>query len=136
MKNNLSREQKIFIKIAKAYSKTRPDLSFQFTFDALVQPLIGSNTARKIEVSFVDSDRLFKRIFSEGNVGLGEGYSEGLIHVKDEDYKEFLFICIYATSPKILFKLSPFDIIAVIRARMAGYFTKPRQGASIDNHYS
>ncbi len=69
-------------------------------------------------------------------MGLGEGYSGGLIEVKDEDYKEFLCICVYATSPRILRQLSIFDMLVVVRARAGGYFTKPRQNATMDNHYS
>lgn len=69
-------------------------------------------------------------------MGLGEGYSEGLIEVQDTDYKEFLCICVYAISPRILRHLSIFDMIAAVRARAGGYFSKPRQNATIDNHYS
>jgi cyclopropane-fatty-acyl-phospholipid synthase len=132
----LTREQKIFLKVTRAYVREeRPDLSFQFSFDGVSQPLIGSGS-RRVEVLFHNAERLFQRIFLEGNMGLGEGYSEGQIEVHDEDYKEFLCICVYATSPRILRHLSVFDMIAVVRARAGGYFTKPRQNATIDNHYS
>lgn len=132
----LTREQKIFLKVTRAYvGEERPDMSFRFSFDGVPQPIIGSGS-RIVDVSFHNAERLFQRIFLEGNMGLGEGYSEGLIEVKDEDYKEFLCICVYATSPRILRQLSIFDMIAVARARAGGYFTKPRQNATIDNHYS
>ena len=132
----LTREQKIFLKVTRAYvGEERPDMSFRFSFDGDPQPVIGSSS-RIVDVSFHNAERLFQRIFLEGNMGLGEGYSEGLIEVKDEDYKEFLCICVYATSPRILRQLSIFDMMAVVRARAGGYFTKPRQNATIDNHYS
>jgi cyclopropane-fatty-acyl-phospholipid synthase len=132
----LTREQKIFLKVARAYvGEERPDMSFRFAFDGVPQPVIGSGS-RIVEVSFHNAERLFQRIFLEGNMGLGEGYSEGLIEVNDEDYKEFLCICVYATSPRILRHLSIFDMMAVVRARGGGYFTKPREHATIDNHYS
>ena len=132
----LTREQKIFLKVTRAYVREeRPDMSFRFSFDGVFQPVIGSGS-RRVEVLFHNAERLFQRIFLEGNMGLGEGYSEGLIEVKDEDYKEFLCICVYATSPRILRHLSIFDMMAVVRARWAGYFIKPRQNATMDNHYS
>jgi len=132
----LTREQNIFLKVTRAYvGEERPDISFRFSFDGVPQPVIGSGP-RIVDVSFHNADRLFQRIFLEGSMGLGEGYSEGLIEVNDEDYKEFLCICVYATSLSILRHLSIFDMIAVVRARAGGYFTKPRQNATIDNHYS
>ncbi|TKB91884.1 MAG: class I SAM-dependent methyltransferase [Nitrospira sp.] len=132
----LTREQAIFLRVTRAYVKEeRPDMSFRFAFDGVPQPVIGSGS-RRVEVLFHNAARLFQRIFLEGNMGLGEGYSEGQIEVKDEDYKEFLCICVYATSLRILRHLSIFDMIAAVRARAGGYFTKPRQHATIDNHYS
>ena len=132
----LTREQNIFVKVTRAYvGEERPDMSFRFSFDGVPHPMIGSGP-RIVDVSFHNAERLFQRIFLEGNMGLGEGYSEGLIEVKDEDYKEFLCICVYATSPRVLRQLSIFDMMAVLRARAGGYFTKPRQNATIDNHYS
>ena len=132
----LTREQAIFLRVTRAYVKEeRPDMSFRFAFDDVPQPVIG-NGPRMVAVSFHNAARLFQRIFLEGNMGLGEGYAEGQIEVKDEDYKEFLCICVYATSLRILRHLSIFDMIAAVRARAGGYFTKPRQHATIDNHYS
>ena len=132
----LTREQKIFLKVARAYvEEERPNMSFRFAFDGVPQPVVGSGS-RIVDVSFHNAARLFQRIFLEGSMGLGEGYSEGLIEVNDEDYKEFLCICVYATSLRILRHLSLFDMIAAVRARAGGYWTKPRQHATIDNHYS
>ncbi|TKB54151.1 MAG: hypothetical protein E8D50_05000 [Nitrospira sp.] len=132
----LTREQQIFLKVTGAYvAEERPDISFQFVFDGVHQPAIGIGS-RVVDVSFHNAERLFQRIFLEGSMGLGEGYSEGLIEVKDEDYKEFLCICVYATSLRILRHLSIFDMMAVVRARAGGYFSKPRENATIDNHYS
>jgi cyclopropane-fatty-acyl-phospholipid synthase len=132
----LTREQTIFLKVTRAYVKEeRPDMSFRFSFDGVPQPMIGSGS-RIVDVSFHNAERLFQRIFLEGSMGLGEGYSEGLIEVNDEDYKEFLCICVYATSPRILRHLSIFNMIAAVRARAGGYFSEPRQNATIDNHYS
>jgi len=132
----LTREQKIFLKVTRAYvEEERPDMSFRFAFDGVPQPVVG-NGSRIVGVSFHNAARLFQRIFLEGNMGLGEGYSEKLIEVNDEDYKEFLCICVYATSLRILRHLSIFDMMAVVRARGGGYFTRPRENATIDNHYS
>jgi len=132
----LTQEQQIFLKVARAYvGEERPNMSFRFSFDGVPQPAVG-NGSRIVDVSFHNAERLFQRIFLEGSMGLGEGYSEGLIEVKDEDYKEFLCICVYASSPRILRQLSIFDMIAAVRARAGGYFTKPRENATIDNHYS
>lgn len=132
----LTREHTIFIKVTRAYvEEERPEMSFRFSFDGVPQPVIG-NGLRIVDVSFHNAERLFQRIFLEGNMGLGEAYSEGLIEIEDEDYKEFLCICVYATSLRILRHLSIFDMMAVVRAKGGGYFTKPRQHATIDNHYS
>ena len=121
----LTREQKIFLKVTRAYVREeRPDLSFQFSFDGVSQPVIG-NGPRMVDVSFHNAARLFQRIFLESNMGLGEGYSEGKIEVKDEDYKELLCICVYATSLRILRHLSIFDMIAAVRARAGGYLRNP-----------
>jgi cyclopropane-fatty-acyl-phospholipid synthase len=132
----LTREQKTFLKVAHAYvEEERQDMSFRFSFDGEPQPVIGGGS-RIVDVKFHNAERLFQRIFLEGSMGLGEGYSEGLIEVQDTDYKEFLCICVYAISPRILRHLSIFDMIAAVRARAGGYFSKPRQNATIDNHYS
>jgi len=132
----LTREQTIFITVTRAYvGEERPDLSFRFTFDGVPQPAIGSGS-RMVDLSFHNAARLFQRIFLEGSMGLGEGYSEGQIEVNDEDYKEFLCICVYATSLRIFRHLSIVDMIAAVRARAGGYFSKPREHATIDNHYS
>ncbi len=132
----LTREQGIFLKVTRAYVREeRSDMSFRYSFDGVSHPVIG-NGPRMVDVSFHNAERLFQRIFFEGNMGLGEGYSEGLIEINDEDYKEFLCIWVYATFSRILRHLSIFDMIAVARARAGGYFTKPRQDAAMDNHYS
>jgi cyclopropane-fatty-acyl-phospholipid synthase len=132
---NLTREQKIFIKITQAYVAAYPQIGFQFYFDEVEQPVIG-NGSKVVKTRFVKADYLFKRIFREGNMGLGEGYSEGLIQTKDEDYKELLLVFVSATSLTILRQLSLLDIVAIVRARAAGYFGKVAQNTDINSHYS
>jgi cyclopropane-fatty-acyl-phospholipid synthase len=133
--NRLTREQKTFIGVTRAYTMEHPHVSFQFSFDGAEQSIIGDGS-KIIKVSFLKADHLFKRIFHEGNMGLGEGYSEGLIQVRDEDYKELLLVFVYATSPRIFRKFPLLDIIAISKGRIAAYFRKARKGATIDNHYS
>ncbi len=67
----LTREQKIFLKVTRAYvEEERPDLGFRLAFDGVPQPMIGSGS-RIVDVSFHNAERLFQRIFLGRQYGIG-----------------------------------------------------------------
>jgi len=123
------------MRIVRAYAAEYPGTRFKFSFDDIEQPVVGTGD-RTINASFSKAGYLFKRIFREGNMGLGEGYAQGLIQVKDEDYKDLLLVFVYASSRKILRHLPLLDMLAIARARAAGYFSKNRTDVDINSHYS
>jgi cyclopropane-fatty-acyl-phospholipid synthase len=129
--------QEICIRLVKAYVSLYPKFSFQFYFDGEKQDLIG-NGENIIEVIITESEKVFKRIFTEGSMGLGEAYCDGLIEVRDDQYEDFLFIFVRAAyDKKIIFKLPLSDIFRIIRARYnREFFTKGTQHADINSHYS
>lgn len=133
----LSKYEEIFTKIVKGYVDNYPGHSFQFYFDDLKYPRIGKSK-KTITVRFTDAKDVFRRIFIQGSMGLGECYCEGLIDVADKDYKEFLFIFVRAMHDKRILKhVSIFDNLRVLKARGAGgFFTRKSQDKNINSHYS
>src|SRR3989344_3921624 len=114
MANQLSRYEKIFIRIVKIYVKHYPERAFELTFDELAYPKIGASE-QVIKVQFLDSQNIFKRIFTAGSLGLGEVYCEGKIKVADEDYKYFFMIFVKISSQiKLLCQLPIWDIFYIL----------------------
>ncbi|MFA6048165.1 MAG: class I SAM-dependent methyltransferase [Parcubacteria group bacterium] len=128
---------RIFLKVVRQYVKYYNDCSFKFYFDDVELRPIG-NSPKIVEVKIKNAESVFKRIFMEGSVGLGESYCEGLIQVDDKDYKEFFFIFVRSLyNKKLLFRLSPIDLFHVFNA----YFFYPsygrdNQSEAMNGHYS
>ena len=99
--------------------------------------MIGENK-KIVEVRIKDAEKVFKRIFSEGSLGLGESYCEGLINVSDEDYKEFLFIFVRTLyNKKLLLKLSLIDLLRIAKSKfIQRSFSHGNQKDDINGHYS
>lgn len=130
----LTKFEKIFIRIVKRYVKYYQNSSFKFYLDEIEYPVIGKSK-KIIKVKFTKSKQVFKRIFTEGSLGLGECYCEGLINVADKDYKDFLFIFVKTIYGKRL--LFNFDILRLLKAKFTGFFfTLNNQKGNINSHYS
>ena len=137
IENKLSKFEKIFIKMVKIYVRVNSEHSFKFIFGNLEYPQIG-NSKNIVNVKFTDSHNVFRRIFAEGSLGLGEAYCEGKIDVKDSDYKHFIMILTKTISDKkLLLKLSPLDIYYILKARLSNsFFKRKNQNENINSHYS
>jgi cyclopropane-fatty-acyl-phospholipid synthase len=133
----LSFYEKIFVHMTQIYVKEYPHVSFQYFFDGNKYPLIGK-TRKIVTVRFIDSKKVFERIFKEGSLGLGESYCEGKIEVRDEDYKELILLLVRVSSKAKFWKKLPFiDLINIIRARISGKVTtRKNQDENINSHYS
>ena len=133
----LSSYQKTFLDMVNNHIKFYPEYSFQLYFDNTKQPLIGKSK-KIITAKFTNSSKVLKRIFTEGSLGLGESYCQGLINVADKDYKEFLFIFVRAAmDKKMLLSLPLITKLKVLKARFSGsFFTKENQHQNINAHYS
>ena len=136
-RRKLSEYEKIFINMAKAYIKTYTNNAFKFYFDDISYPKIG-NSERVIHVKFHKSRHVFKRIFTEGSLGLGESYCNGLIEIDDRDYKYLLFIFVRAVSDKSFVKKLPLkDILRILKIKFSSKFFKcENQSENINSHYS
>ena len=86
----LSNYEEIFVNMAKNYASVYSEHSFRLYFDGHEYSLIGNSSNKTIAVEFINSRRVFERIFQEGSIGLGESYCDGNIQVVDRDYKYFL----------------------------------------------
>ncbi len=133
----LTKYEKVFTNITKKYVRLYPEHSFKFYFDDIEYPVIGKSK-NVVSVKFKKSPYLFRRIFREGSLGLGESYCEGLIDVADKDYKWLLYIFVRAANDgKLIWKLSWMDLFRVMKARTAGrFFARESQHANINAHYS
>lgn len=133
----LNKFEQIFVNITKNYVLGFPKHSFQYYFDEYQYPVIGKSK-KIITVRFKNSKELFTRMFREGSMGLGECYSEGLIEVADQDYKNFLLVIVQTVEDKkTLNKLSLLDKIEIVKAKSIGkLFTNKNQHQDINSHYS
>lgn len=127
----------IFLRLVRAYVLKYPEHSFKFNFDNEEQKVIG-RSGEVIEVKIKNTTKTLERIFTEGSLGLGESYCEGLIEVEDRLYKYFLFIFVRAAyDKKLMLSLGIVDIITILRARFnREFFSKGTQHADINSHYS
>lgn len=135
MENN--KFEAIFLRLVKAYTIKYPEHAFRFCFDDHETKIIGAAQS-VIDVKIINTKSTLKRIFTEGSLGLGESYCQGLIVVDDKMYKHFLFIFVRAAYDiKLLLSLNFFDIIAILRARFnRKFFSKGTQHDDINSHYS
>lgn len=137
MIKTLSKFERVFANIVKIYVKHYPENSFKFYFDDVDYPLIGKSK-NVVTARFKRSKHVFKRIFTEGSIGLGESYCEGLIQVDDKEYKDFLKIFIRIVhESKFVLSLSLRDILLVLKAKFKGsFFSFKDQRENINSHYS
>ncbi|MFT7616265.1 MAG: hypothetical protein ACI8Y7_001094, partial [Candidatus Woesearchaeota archaeon] len=70
MNKKYSRYERMFLKIVQSYVEVFPEHAFKIKFDNTAFPKIG--TGKQIVVSIKNSKHVFKRIFTEGSLGLGE----------------------------------------------------------------
>ena len=133
----LSRFERIFIRIARNYVGLYKDHAFRFYFDDARYPLIGGGP-EVVEVRFHHAEALFKAVFAEGSVGLGESYCKGWIEVDDRLYKHFLAMLIRTVyQPRLLLRLPAADIFYILRAKFnRQFFTKKDKSENINSHYS
>jgi cyclopropane-fatty-acyl-phospholipid synthase len=129
--------EKIFIRIVSAYVKKYTEHSFEICFDEKKCLHIGENS-NSIKVTITNSNEVLRRIFTEGSLGLGESYCEGLIQVDDKHYKYFLFIFVRISSDiKLLLSLPIGDIFAILKAKFnRKFFEKNNRSENINAHYS
>lgn len=127
----------IFIRIVAAYVKKYTEHSFEIFLDGGKTQLIGDSD-EIIKVKITSSNEVLKRIFTDGSLGLGESYCEGLIEVDDELYKYFLFIFVrIASDKKLLFSLPIGDVLAILRAKFnRKFFERNNRSENINSHYS
>jgi len=129
--------EKVFIRLAKNYIRKYPKHSFKFYFDDIECPILGKSK-KVIVVKFRNSRKFFKRVFTEGSIGLGECYCNGMIDVKDSDYRHLLMMFVRAGKDKRFFLSLPFlDKLKVLKAILAGkVFSRKSPKANINAHYS
>lgn len=132
-----SKFEKIFLRIVEKYITLYDKHAFSISFDNELPILIGTNK-NIIKVKIHDSQKTLKRIFTEGSLGIGETYCEGLIEVADAEYKYFLFIFVRAVYDKrILFSMPLADILIILRAKFnRKFFSKESKSKNINAHYS
>jgi cyclopropane-fatty-acyl-phospholipid synthase len=128
---------KIFLRIVRQYIAYYTEYGFKFYFDREEYPLIG-NGGKVIEVRITKTEHVFRRVFSEGSLGLGESYCEGLIDIDDKYYNQFLFIFIRTLFDKrILLKLLPIDFIRMAKNSMFQLsFSRGTPDEDMNCHYS
>lgn len=133
----LSDFENIFIKLVKKYVKVYPDHSFKFYFDNHEVETIGISK-NIIVAKYKNSEEVFKRIFSQGSLGLGEIYCEGLLEIKDEDYKYLLLLFVRLVfNLKLIFSLSLIDIVRILKAKYyRPFLPRKNQYENINSHYS
>lgn len=130
--------KEIFLRACKIYVQQYREYSFDFVFDGEKQERIGESD-QTVTVRIKDAERVFERVFSEWSVGLGESYCEWNIEVKDDEYRQFVFIFVRFTSDKkLLSKLDFLDKIRVLKASsdIFSLFTTWTQVSDINSHYS
>lgn len=137
MSYKLSGYEQLFINMTKNYVSVYPEHSFQYYFDEHKIPKIGESK-KTIEVKFKRSKDVFKRIFEEGSIGLGEVYCDGLVQIRDDDYKHYLLMIVRtAFDKKLQSTLSLKDKLQVVKAKaVSNFFTNKSQYKDINSHYS
>jgi len=135
--NRLGNFETMFLKVARAYVEQYPEYGFKFTFDDREIPVMGTSE-HVTPVRFLHSEELLGNMFAHGSLPLGEGYCNGWIQVRDEEYKKLLLFLVRAiTDRKILKYVTLADKIRVLGAKLS---RKDRRRddkkKSINVHYS
>ena len=127
----------VFVRMFHVYTRVYPECSFRFLFDG-AEPIDAGDSERRISVEIRDTDRVLRRIFHEGSIGLGESYCEGNIRVADMEYRDFLVAFIRIPSDRRILRALPLlDRLRVWWGNYSSrYFTKGTQSADINSHYS
>ena len=128
----------IFLRIVKHYVLKYNEHAFELHFGQ-DNPIRIGESSKIITVRIKDPEAVFRRIFVEGSLGLGESYCEGKIEIADEYYKYFLFIFVRALYDKrIVFGLSFKDIFTLFIAGFlkGGLYSKETREENISLHYS
>jgi cyclopropane-fatty-acyl-phospholipid synthase len=128
---------RLFIDVVRRYVTCYKDCAFKFYFDQRDAFTIG-DSEKVVEVRIKNAEKVFKRIFTEGSLGLGESYCEGTINIDDEEYKYFLFIFVRTFYNKYLFsKLSPIAILQIVRSMLFhSSFSRGSLALDVNCHYS
>jgi cyclopropane-fatty-acyl-phospholipid synthase len=126
-----------FLKVVRHYVRYYGSHSFEFHLDEQAPVRIGSSP-RIVRVAVGNAESVFRRIFTEGSLGLGESYCEGSINVNDADYKHFLFIFIRTLfNSKLLLRLSCLDLLRIACNNIGqAYFHRDSKYNDINCHYS
>lgn len=134
---NQNKFEEIFIRLVSAYVKKYKEHSFEICLDEKKCQLIG-DSANIIKVKITNANEALRRVFTEGSLGLGESYCEGLINVDDRLYKYFLFIFVRAVhDKKLLLSLRLTDIFFILKAKLnQKLFERNTRSENINAHYS
>jgi|WetSurMetagenome_2_1015567.scaffolds.fasta_scaffold75611_2 cyclopropane-fatty-acyl-phospholipid synthase len=126
-----------FLKVVRQYVRYYNGHSFEFTLDKK-HPISVGDSGRTVAVRVKHAETVFRRVFTEGSLGLGESYCEGLIDVEDSDYKYFLFIFIRTLFNKtLLSRLSLIDLYRIANGNInQAYFSRGNKHDDINCHYS
>lgn len=135
--SKLSKYEQVFIRMTQNYVNKYPRYAFELDFDNYKIPVIGTSK-NIIKAKIIDSKNVFKRIFEEGSIGLGESYCDGKIQVSDKYYKYFLHIIVATIyDKKLQSKLKLADKLQILKAKaISSFFTKKSQNKDINSHYS
>ncbi|MFN8280161.1 MAG: class I SAM-dependent methyltransferase [Saprospiraceae bacterium] len=125
-----------FIRLVRSYVTINPQYSFEINLDGFIVQIGESD--KVIPVFIQRSEEVFQRIFTEGSLGLGESYCEGLIEVKDQYYRYFVDIFVRVTYDlRLLLKLKPADIFLILKAKFNRTFSdRLDRSENINAHYS
>lgn len=125
-----------FIRLVRSYVTINPQYSFEINLDGFIVQIGESD--KVIPVFIQRSEEVFQRIFTEGSLGLGESYCEGLIEVKDQYYRYFVDIFVRVTYDlRLLLKLSLADIFLILKAKFNRTFSdRLDRSENINAHYS
>ena len=128
---------RIFLRMVKQYVAYYKGYSYKFYFDEEDYPLVGSS-GKVIEVRITNTEYVFRRIFNEGSLGLGESYCDGLIDVDDKYYNQFLFIFVRTVFNKqLILRLFPGDLFRIAKSNMSQlYFSRGTPDQDMNCHYS
>ncbi|MFN8332074.1 MAG: class I SAM-dependent methyltransferase [Saprospiraceae bacterium] len=125
-----------FIRLVRSYVTINPQYSIEINLDGFIVQIGESD--KVIPVFIQRSEEVFQRIFTEGSLGLGESYCEGLIEVKDQYYRYFVDIFVRVTYDlRLLLKLKPADIFLILKAKFNRTFSdRLDRSENINAHYS
>lgn len=129
--------ENLLVRLLQRYVAVYPQFAFQLTLDDLILPRFG-NADRVISVAIRDAPRVCQRIFTEGSLGLGECYCDGMISVADNEYRHLLLLFVRAVYDRKLRRaLSLLDALWLLWAgARRGPVAHGDQEQNINAHYS